>query len=253
MELTQFIDGFDLTSYEKEVILFLASINNANANTIYKNTKVPQGRIYSVLTSLIEKGFVKTIPSHPKRYMIDDIKESLQNYLERKRETIIRDIEKVESLEVKPKLFHLDKNAPSVYTFSGREEHLTALMSLRNQARNGLLQIAPLFDGTFASNRSIYNALKRGVRLKVIVRNITSSNKKNIKECLKLGAAVRCLDSPDLNYFLIRDGEEFILGLEDYKNKEERLSLYSKNKGLLTVLKNYFDKLWKEAKPVKIL
>jgi sugar-specific transcriptional regulator TrmB len=252
MQLAQFVDGLDLNSYEKEIILFLASVDNADANIIYKKTKVPKGRIYSVLNSLIDKKFVNVIPTSPKKYKIDDIKESIKNYLEEKKNDLGRKIKESDDIEVKPKLFTLEKNAPSVYTFTGREEHLNALISLRNRAKKRLIQVAPIFIGTFASNIAMYKALNQGIKVKVITKKITKENKKNIKECLKLGAEVRFLDSPDLVYFLVKDTDEFILGLEDYRNKEERLSLISRNKGLLVVLEQYFDNLWKKSRKIDV-
>ena len=81
MDLVQFIDKLDLNCYEKEIILFLASIDNAEAKTIYKNTKVPQGRIYSVLNNLVQKNLIKIIPTSPKKYKIENVKDSLKMYL----------------------------------------------------------------------------------------------------------------------------------------------------------------------------
>ncbi len=250
MELNQFIDNLDFNSYEKEVISFLAIVDNADANTIYKKTKVPQGRIYSVLNSLISKGLVNTIPTSPKKYKINELKESLKTYLESKKTDLNKKIEEIERLELKPKLFELKRNSPSVYTFTGKDEHLNALISLRNRSNKQILQIAPLFEGTFASNLSLYKAIKRGVKARIITKKITQKNKKNIKECLNLGAEIKCLDSPELVHFLIKDSEEFILGLEDYRNQEERLSIYSKNPGLLFALQNYFENLWSQARKI---
>ena len=89
MQLTQFIDELDFNRYEKEVIVFLVSVNNAGADVIYKNTRIPKGRIYSVLNSLIEKGIVKLIPTSPKKYLIENVKESLENYLKKKPRTFL--------------------------------------------------------------------------------------------------------------------------------------------------------------------
>lgn len=252
MQLAQFVDGLDLNSYEKEIVLFLASVDNADANTIYKKTKVPKGRIYSVLNSLIDKQFVNVIPTSPKKYKIDDIKVSIKNYLETKKSDLGLKIKESEKIEVKPKLFTLEKNAPSVYTFTRREEHLNALISLRNRAKKRLIQVAPIFIGTFASNLAMYKALNKGIKVKVITKKITKENKKNIKECLKLGAEVKLLDDPNLVYFLLKDTDEFILGLEDYRNREERLSLISRNKGLLLVLEEYFENLWKKSRKIDV-
>ena len=252
MEISQFIDQLDLNSYEKEVFLYLTTIDNADAKKIYQNTKVPKGRIYSVLNSLIEKNFVNIIPTSPKKYKIENIKNTLKNYLKTKQQSINQQIKDINSIKLKPKTFPLEKNAPSVYSFAGREEHINALILLRNNAKKRIINIAPIFKGTFASNLSIYNAIKRGVDLRVITRKITKENKKNIKECLKLGAKVRYIDSPQIINFIINDKNELVLGLDDYRNKEESLNVYSKNKGLLLVLENYFENMWQTAHKINI-
>ena len=252
MNLPQFVDGLDLNRYEKEVVMFLSGVDNASANVVYKKTMVPKGRIYSVLNSLVEKGFVNIIPTSPKKYKIEDMKESLKNYLKGKRMRIDESIKEVENLEIGPKMFQLERNAPSVYSFTGREEHLNALISLRNKAKKRIIQVAPLFVGTFASNLALYKALNRGVRVSVITRKVTKENKKKIMEAIKQGAEVRYLDSLELVHFLIMDGKEFLLGLQDYRKKEERLTLYSKNQGLLIALENYFDSLWVKAHKIDV-
>jgi sugar-specific transcriptional regulator TrmB len=250
MELAQYMDELDFNSYEKEVILFLAGVEDADAKDIYKGTKVPKGRIYSVLNSLIGKGFVKKIPMNPRRYKIDNIKESLQNYLKAKKTMLKEQMNDIDKIELKPKSYKIEKNAPSVYTFTGREEHLSALIALRNGAKKTICHVAPWFQGTFASNNAKYRALKRGVKMRIIVREIAPRNRKNILECLRLGAEIRMLDSDDLVHLLIRDSEEFTLGVDDYKKKEERLVLLSTNISVLKIMEDYFEKLWKKARVV---
>jgi|SRR3989344_4065255 len=250
MDLPQFLDRLDFTSYEKQVILFLASVDNADAHTIYKQTHIPKGRIYSVLNLLNEKKFVNIIPTNPKKYQLENIKDSLRYYLGEKISFLDKNIQDIQHVELQPKSFTLPSNAPSVYTFTGRDEHLNALISLRNRAKKRILQVAPIFTGTFASNLAIYKALQRGIKMKIITLGVTQQNKKHIHECLQLGAEVRQLNSPDLVYFLLRDHEEFVLGLENYHNQEERLNIISKNKGLLLVLEKYFEHLWAMAKPI---
>lgn len=250
MELSQCLDTLDVNKYDKEIILFLASIDHADAKTIYQKTNVPKGRIYSVINGLIEKGFVQVIPTNPKKYRIENIRESIKTYLENKRALLREKITEVEQMEVRPTMFHLERNAPSVYSFTGREEHLNALISLRSRAKRKLIQIAPVFVGTFTSNLALQHALHRGVKTKIIVRKITSDNRKQIQECLRLGAEIRVLDSSGLLYFLVRDGEECILGLEDYRNNEERLNIISRNKELVSVFEQYFAASWKKARPI---
>ncbi|MBU0471635.1 MAG: hypothetical protein KKF65_03355, partial [Nanoarchaeota archaeon] len=85
MQLFEFIDKLKLTSYEKEIIIYLARIQTADAKLIYKNTHVPKGRIYQVLSELQHKGFVTTIPTNPKKYEIKDIKAILKLYFDTKK------------------------------------------------------------------------------------------------------------------------------------------------------------------------
>ncbi|MGV8168726.1 MAG: TrmB family transcriptional regulator, partial [Candidatus Nanoarchaeia archaeon] len=236
MELSVFLDRLKLNRYEKDIILFLSGIDHAGAGEIYKNTKVPKGRIYSVLNDLVQKGFVNVIPTSPKKYRIEDTKASLKKYLEAQIANANKQIHEIDAIDSFSKKFNLDKHAPSVYYFTGREEHLNALLSLRNRAKNRMLQMAPLFIGTYSSNRALYSALERKVKVKIIIKEITKENRNNIRECLKLGAEIRIHKSEKLISCLIKDRDEFILGMDDYRNKEERLSILSRNEGLIDVL-----------------
>ena len=251
MNVQEFINNLDFNRYEREVLLFLVGIDTADAHAIYKQTTVPKGRLYSVLNHLKEKGFIQIIPTKPKRYKIENIKESLRHYLEQKKSLLHEKIESVEKLQLQPKLFLEEKNKPNLSFFNGRQEHLDTLLTLRNRAKTRLLQVAPLSVGTFSSNLSLYKALDRGVKVKIIVKTVTSENKKNIRECLHRGAEVRSLDSAELIYFLIKDDDEFILGLENYHNKEERMGVTGKNKSLVMMLERYFEQLWNKAKKIK--
>ncbi len=252
MELAQFLDGLKLNKYEKEVILYLSNVNSADAGTIYKNTKVPQGRIYSVLQSLKIDGFVDVIPTSPKKFRIKNLKYSLKKYLESKKNDLENQMNKVESIEEGKKSFNLDKNDPSVHIFTGRDEHINALISLRDNVKSEFLQIAPWFIGTYASNLSLHKSLKRGVNVKIIIKEITDKNRKNVKEAIAHGAEIKRFDSKDLLSLAIIDSKEFLLGVQNYDNQEERLTLLSQNKALCSSLENTFYGFWKKAKPISI-
>ncbi|MFH1276277.1 MAG: helix-turn-helix domain-containing protein [Candidatus Woesearchaeota archaeon] len=250
MDLALFLDQLKLTLYEKEIILYLSSVNSANAKLIYDHTKVPKGRIYSVLHELIQKNFVKVIPSTPKKYQIDDIKKALKRYINFKQSELNERLENVDQLETKPKLFSLDKNDPTVNMFTGRDEHIRAAVALRDAAKKEILQSAPGFKGSYASALSLKKAFERGIKIKLIVREVNEVNKKMIKSCLDNGIEIR--ENPiALLSLLIVDSKEFLLGVQDYKNEEERMTMYSKNEALLAVLKETHAKFWEKAKPIK--
>ena len=64
----------------------------------------------------------------------------------------------VNHLELKPKSFNPDVNAPSVNLLTGRDEHLNAVIAFRNTAKKELLQMAPNFIGSFATTLSLQKA-----------------------------------------------------------------------------------------------
>ena len=251
MKLASFLDSVKLNLYEKEVILYLSSVYSADARTVYKNTKVPIGRVYSVLEELREKGFVSVVPTSPKKYRIVNVKDSLRQYIIRKKTALDQKLDCIEDLEIQPKSISRDKRGPSVVVLNGREEHLSAIISLRESSGTELLQIAPFFKGSTASRISMRRALIRGVKIRIIVKKMTDENRKNIEYGMKYGADIRQLDSPDPLSVLIKDSSEFLLGVQDCRNQEERMTILSTNKALLLSIKDTFLDQWKLSKPIR--
>ena len=252
MELFQYLDSLRLTLYEKEIIVYLSSVDLATANLICKNAKIPQGRIYSVLNDLQKKGFVFTIPGKPKRYRIKDIKESLEFYLEKKKSELGEKVEQIKSIELKPKSYNIQENEPSVKILGGREEHLNEVIRFRDSAKKELLQTAPSFIGTFATKLSLRKMLEKNIKTKIIIFEINSKNKSNIETGLKYGAEIRVNKSISGFSIMIKDFDEAMFSAHKYENKEERTVICSRNKGLISALENTFLNLWNEAKPVTL-
>lgn len=251
MKLSQLLDTLPFVRYEKEALLYLATVDAATAKDIYKNSSIPQGRIYGILQELRQKGLVMVIPTSPQQYQIKDVKLALQNFIRQEEAKLIEKSKQVDSLQTEPRLFTAMK-APSVAFLSGREEHLHAIITMRSTAKKELLQVAPLFVGTFASNRSLSEALSRGIGCKIIIKEVHAKNKKVVDKSIRAGAEIRVLNSSDLLSMLIKDSEELLLGVQNYHQQEERVTLYTKNKALISALEDAFWKLWKIAKSVKI-
>lgn len=252
MELIQYLDRLKLTLYEKEVILYLSSVDFADAKTIYKEAKIPQGRIYSVLDELQKKGFVIAIPGKPKRYQIKAVKESLKFYLQKRKAELDEKIEKINSIELKPKSYHISENKPSINMYKGKDEHFNAIIKIRDSAKKEILQTASTFKGTFATNLSLKKALQKGVKIKIIILNITEKSKKNIRTCLEHGGEIRKNNTIKGLSIMIKDSIELLLGVAYYKKDPERIMISSQNPALINTLKQTFENLWKESTPITL-
>ena len=251
MELKEYLNDLKLNSYEKEIIFYLASVDSAGAKSIYKNTKVPKGRIYSVLQELSKAGFVAVIPTSPKKYQIKDIKESLRNYLDDKQTQLKDKAQQVDNIQISPKVYIQDTKEPSVQFFTGRDEHIGAVVALRNKAEKELLQMAPRFQGNFASKLSLQKVLQRGVKVKVIVSGVTELNKKSIQNCLKYGGEVKVYEADSWFAMMIKDSEELLISLQNREKNEERLTTITQSEPLILAMRNLFLQFWKKAKPIK--
>jgi len=251
MELSLFIDSLKLTLYEKEATLYLSTVEDADAKTIYKNAKIPQGRIYSVLQELMQKGFVDVIPTKPKRYCIKDIRKSFKEYLDKKQTELKEKYLQVDKLSLMPKNTLAQEKTPSVHFYTGRDEHLAANVAMRNNANKEMFQLAPSFKGNFASRLSVQKALARGVAIKIITVKITKENTASIQNCIKYGGEVRVLDTTDIIPLSIRDSQEMILGIQNADNSEQRMMMSTTSKSLIRLFQEYFNRLWRQAKPVR--
>lgn len=247
MDLTMFLDGLGLTSYEKSAILYLAGVECADAQTVHAEANIPQGRIYSVLNELKEKGIVTLIPTSPKQYKIDSVKEALNCYLAQREAFLHEKTAQLNKLALSPRIQGKVKSVPSVSLYTGREEHLNAVLNLRNAARKELLQIAPLFVGSFATRKSLMEALRRKVAVKIIITNVTPKNKQQVRMAIRQGAQIRQLRDIKCFSLLIKDNSELLLGVHDDRKHEERMTLHTRNPALTATLRQAFLRLWKQA------
>ncbi|MBU5687818.1 MAG: helix-turn-helix domain-containing protein [Candidatus Aenigmatarchaeota archaeon] len=92
-ECVEWLKSVGLQEYQAKVLLTLSIKGVSSANEISKSSNVPITKIYGVLNSLENLGFVESTLGRPKKYMIKDIKGSLE-YLLNKKKFKIEEMEK---------------------------------------------------------------------------------------------------------------------------------------------------------------
>jgi len=88
--MTEASDVFDrvgLTEYETTAIERLLALGRTTAPNLAEATGIPKARIYGVLESLADRGFIKVIPGRPKEYQPKAPEEILDRAIENSRQS----------------------------------------------------------------------------------------------------------------------------------------------------------------------
>jgi sugar-specific transcriptional regulator TrmB len=82
----EILSTFDLTEYEEMALQELLSLGRTTAPNLSEATGIPKARIYGVLESLAESGFIKIIPGRPKQYQPYPPEEIVDRAVESRRQ-----------------------------------------------------------------------------------------------------------------------------------------------------------------------
>jgi sugar-specific transcriptional regulator TrmB len=85
-EPVQLIQQLDLKEYESLALAFLLESGRTTAPTVAEATGIPKPRVYGVLDSLADDGFIKVIPGRPKEYQPKPPETILERATENRRQ-----------------------------------------------------------------------------------------------------------------------------------------------------------------------
>jgi sugar-specific transcriptional regulator TrmB len=80
------LERLELTEYEQGALAELLGLGRTSAPDLAEATGIPKARIYDVLDSLAERGFVEVIPGRPKQYQPKPPAEILDRATENRRQ-----------------------------------------------------------------------------------------------------------------------------------------------------------------------
>ncbi|MFB6109660.1 MAG: TrmB family transcriptional regulator [Halodesulfurarchaeum sp.] len=92
------LEALDLGDYEATALERLLTMGRTTAPTLSDATDIPKARIYDVLESLSDRGFIKIIPGRPKEYQPRAPAEILDQAIENRRQSYERARADIESM-----------------------------------------------------------------------------------------------------------------------------------------------------------
>lgn len=93
----EFFDRLDLTEYEQTALRELLTLGRTTAPDLAESTGIPKARIYGVLDSLADLGYVKVIPGRPKAYQPRSPTEIADRAVENRRQRYERRRQEIEN------------------------------------------------------------------------------------------------------------------------------------------------------------
>jgi sugar-specific transcriptional regulator TrmB len=127
------LSTFGLTEYEEAALRELLSIGRSTAPNLSEATGIPKARIYGVLDSLSESGFIKIIPGRPKQYQPYQPEEIINRAIESRRQDFEEYRHEIDSI---------------------RREFVEEFAPLENRERDELLPTEDLFHVVDVGNPS---------------------------------------------------------------------------------------------------
>jgi sugar-specific transcriptional regulator TrmB len=247
--LTEYMRRIGLTTYEAEAYLALLQKREVTAEEISKMTSVPITRVYGTLEQLMQKGFARTVESRPKKFHAISPEEAKREYL-----THVRRNFETNLLTIEDTMRHLQRHIEPMFVESHlqvkAEDLLEPLEDLKamekstgdyiRTASEEVLISTALFSWFPKIESSLAGAVRRGVRVQILMQFTDSHPKRRLEDLRRLGAQIRdtadpwhpvrgtLIDSKDL-VFVIWAAEE----AQRHWNPIVYTPHHSKNPGLI--------------------
>jgi len=275
MDIEKGLRELGLTKYEASAYLNIYKRGVAEASNIYKEAKIPFGKIYETLGTLANKGLIEVQNTRPKKFKANKPKIAFNNLLTEKKESMEIDLQKMRGTvtQIGEKLEKINVKQPKDKTlwttaigdevgeiarsnFEDAEKEICILIfneCLSNHTNK-------IHENTPAIENEVIEATLRGIKVKALLSESFAlghvndfNNFKPLEETVK-NIEVRVTKNPLPAHFTIIDTEKVVLCVDDPTDQNNILAMTKIwDIKLAEKLKNKFNEMWEEAKPFKLI
>lgn len=263
-----------LTKYEVDAYLCILKQEIAEAGLICKEAKIPYGKIYETLNSLVSKGLLEVQNTRPKKYMAkkpkialnkfySNIKKQRDDDLEATRKLITNIGEEIDNISIQKtpeKSFWKTAMDEEIHqmiksNFEEAEKEVCILLyPLKKLNKHTNFHSEEKDDFTLTQNEMM-KAFSRGIKLKILsskeigVMHTPQNNATQSEKNMMKNIEIRFRDKPFPAYFTIIDNDKVIFSIIDPIEQNSIIAMTKVwDQRLAKKLKEKFDKMWKTAK-----
>jgi len=257
-ELISKLQDFGLSQATAEVYLTLLKNGPTRASQICKFVRINRVTGYRFLESLKKAGFVNSTFSNPAIYSANNLNESLQNVIDRKKFEVER-LEKLMSYVAKnysvPEFKIKQTNSPQFSIISGRYNIYMHIEKMIKEAREDLYVISPFGDLSIMYHTSIPESIRKAQRKGIKIKLVTDMKKDQdvkIIERMEIDD-FRITDLPSKGRIVCGKSETLVSGYTDVAsgmNSDDDSALVTNSDELVRNMQCLSIQLWKAGKDV---
>lgn len=273
-ECEQLLRNIGFNKYEAAAYLTLLEEGFTDANLLSKRSKIPTGKIYSVLDNLENIGFIEVQHSRPKKYRAIEASLAFEKFFTLKENEIKRELNTLRKTvdDLKKALSHCsmqgDKEKHFWSAAMGDDEVMKMIKKVYQEAKNEICVVVPgnirsmetdQFKDMFASmfHDTLLPLVKEGIKIRMIDPNpalsealkewYNSTEDEVSIQYLSKNLEVKALDTP--NRFILIDKDLVILEINDPLSVDKiygMVKIYDRE--LSNQLHTKFEEFWQMAR-----
>jgi sugar-specific transcriptional regulator TrmB len=237
------MENLGLTGYEIRVYLSLLEAGSMTASEISKKSGVPYSKIYEVLNTLEEKGWLESDSSRPQKFFPKSPSSALET-MKLKHESNFRESQGAIVNELMPMYTKSGmKERPEIWVARGVPNILAKVNDIIQNSQQELLVALPHVAEDLAKPvQPILRALHdRGVKINILASAKINSD---IIKTLSRVSEVRQRDGL-FGGGVIGDGRHVVILLGE--GGSEPIAIWADHAGLASFAKGYFQYLWDDS------
>ena len=248
MDSIKLLRRIGMTEYEARAYLSLARLGPSTVREVVLESKLPRNKAYEALQRLEEKNKVASLPVSPRKYKITNPESIKEDVLELSNSvnSLIKLIEQPKAKEFKD-LF---------WVIKGKKAIVEKLSAENAKTQKEIISCNKLSRVLYKNIRSMKAAVERGVKIRLICtfeKNKTDS----YRTWMKTGAQIRVFNEklfgPLLPRITVFDGNSarLTIGRPEVQKDEDYITLWTESKAFSQMLRNHFNNMWKNSKPIE--
>lgn len=242
-----------LSEYEAKSYIALLRFGAQMGREVAKRSGVPPTRVFDVLKSLRDKGLVNLIQEKPMVWVAVRPEIGLKGFADKK----IDDIKNLETSVLSSlKQIRPESTQPKIHerviVASGYQKLYGLAVQYLKLCKKEYFVYSVGEKIPFKLRVESKRAIKRGVELRLIVTKYDEENKYIVEERVRDGWKVRYVPGSSEFTFAVYDGKVTLINVRNPNIKEERISVIFENSELSKAFVEYYNVLWKKAKPINV-